>query len=243
VFRIHNKNATHSPEEEKMKLYGSLASPYVARVVMFADLKGISLDMEAAPGGMGSDEYRRINPTGKIPALVVDGTCIAESTTICDYLESAHPEPSLTPDTPLLLAQTRMIARMTDLYVAPHNTPLTRMRSSGNRDQAIIDQQAAEFAKGFAYLEHFMGPGPFAAGDTPSLGDCALAPFMIMLKQGIFSNFEEVPDPTEAGGRLQTWWEALQGHEGCKQNIDAYDSALEEFLKWLYEMLAKRANT
>ena len=239
---VNKKNAAQPNKESKNEaLYGSLASPYVARVVMYANLKGISLDLEAAPGGMGSDEYKQINPTGKIPALAVDDTCIAESTTICDYLESAFPEPTLTPNTPLLLAQTRMIARMTDLYVAPHNTPLTRMRSTGNRDQAIIDQQAAEFAKGFAYLEHFMGPGPFAAGDTPSLGDCALAPFMVMLKQGIFTQFEEVPDPTEAGGRLQAWWEAMQGHAACKQNIDTYDTALAEFLKWLYEMLAKRA--
>ena len=69
-----------------MKLYGSIASPYVARVVMFADLKGIELPMEAAPGGMGSDEYKAINPTGKIPALQVDGPhgkqTIAESTVI-----------------------------------------------------------------------------------------------------------------------------------------------------------------
>ncbi|MEC9374939.1 MAG: glutathione S-transferase family protein [Pseudomonadota bacterium] len=225
-----------------MKLYGSLASPYVARVVMFADLKGISLNMESAPGGMGSDDYKSINPTGKIPSLEIDGTCIAESTTICDYLESVNPEPSLIPKTPMLLAHSRMIARMTDLYIAPHNSPLTRMRSSGNRDQAIIDQQAAEFAKGFGYLEHFMGSGPFAAGDTPSLGDCALAPFIVMLKQSIFSNFEEVTDPTEAGGRLQIWWEAIQNNDVCKKNIDAYDVALAEFLKWLYEMLAKRAS-
>ena len=48
-----------------MKLYGSLASPYVARVVMVADLKGINLEMVPAPGGMGSDEYKAINPTGE----------------------------------------------------------------------------------------------------------------------------------------------------------------------------------
>ena len=61
-----------------MKLYGALASPYVARVVMFADLKGLELPMEPAPGGMGSDEYRKISATGKIPALEVDGQASPE---------------------------------------------------------------------------------------------------------------------------------------------------------------------
>ena len=55
-----------------------------------------------------------------------------------------------------------------------------------------------------------------------------------------FPNFDEIPDPTEAGGRLTTWWQAIQNHPGCRKNADAYDVALEEFLKWLYKMLAER---
>ena len=223
-----------------MKLYGSLASPYVARVAMFADLKGVELQMEAAPGGMGSDEYKRINPTGKIPSLVDDGHCIAESTVICDYLEAKHREPSLIPAEPLAQAQTRMIARMTDLYVAPHNTPLSRMRKPEQRDQAVIDAQAEKFAVGFAYIEQFMGPGPFAVAAEPTLGDCALAPFIGMLKQTVFANFEEVVDPTIGNGRLAEWWGAMRGHPVCGNSIAAYDEALVTFLKWLYDMLDKR---
>lgn len=223
-----------------MKLYGALASPYVARVTMFADLKGIDLPLEPAPGGMGSDEYKRFNPTGKIPSLEADGRCIAESTVICEFLESRFPEPVLLPAEPFAQAQTRMVARMTDLYVAPHNSPLTRMRKPEGRDQAIIDRQAQAFATGFAYIEHFMGPGPFAAGASPSLGDCALAPFIGMLKRTVFANFSEVRDPTEGAGRLADWWQALQAHAGCRRNIEEYDRALESFLKWLYAQLAKR---
>jgi len=223
-----------------MKMYGALASPYVARVAMFADLKGIDLPMEPAPGGMGSDEYRRFNPTGKIPSLDVDGQCIAESTVICEYLETRFPEPALIPADAHAQAQTRMIARMTDLYVAPHNTPLSRMRTAEGRDQELIDGQAAKFAKGFAYLEHFMGPGPFAVAAAPTLGDCALAPFIGMLKRTVFANFEEVRDPTEGAGRLADWWGAMLEHPVCSRTIAAYDESLEAFLKWLYDMLAKR---
>ena len=149
-----------------MKLYGSIASPYVARVAMFADLKGMQLDMEPAPGGMGSDEYKSINPTGKIPALVTDrGECIAESTVICDYLEALQPQPAMIPADPVLQAQSRMIARMTDLYVAPHNTPLNRM--GPNRDQALVDQQAALFAQGLATSKPSWGPVPLLPVTRP----------------------------------------------------------------------------
>ncbi len=131
-----------------------------------------------------------------------------------------------------------MIARMTDLYVAPHNTPLNRM--GPNRDEALIEQQAELFAKGFHYIESFMGPGPFAVGATPTLGDCALAPFIVMLKENIFANFPEVADPTAGEGRLAEWWQALQAHPGCRRNLDHYAVELEKFLKWLREMMAKR---
>jgi len=222
-----------------MKLYGSIASPYVARVAMYADLKGITLDMEPAPGGMGSDEYKQINPTGKIPALLTDdGQCIAESTVICDYLEALHPEPALIPADPMGQAQSRMIARMTDLYVAPHNTPLNRMGPI--RDEALIAQQAELFATGFNYIESYMGGGPFVVADKPTLGDCALAPFIIMLKQNIFEKFPEVNDPTEGSGRLVDWWQALHEDEACKRNLDHYTEELTKFLAWLRDRMAKR---
>jgi maleylpyruvate isomerase len=224
-----------------MKLIGAFASPYVARVAMFADLKGMDLPMEPAPGGMGSDEYKAFNATGKIPSLEVDGRCIAESEVICEYLESVYPDPPLLPDDPMEQAQSRMIGRMTDLYVAPHNTGLTRMRGQANRDQAVVDNAATEFAKAFVYIEFFMGSGPFAAGDAPTIGDCALTPFIVLLKRTVFPHFDEIQDPTEAGGRLTTWWQAIQDHAGCRKNADAYDVVLEEFLKWLYQRLAERA--
>jgi len=223
-----------------MKLYGALASPYVARVAMFAALKGMDLPMEPAPGGMGSAEYKALNPTGKIPALEVDGQCIAESEVICEYLEEVYPEPALLPRDPKSRARSRMISRMTDLYVAPHNTPLTRMRSAGQRDQAVVDKCAAEFAKAFSYIEFFMAPGSFAAGKTPTIGDCALTPFIVLLKQTVFPFFPEVPDPTTAGGRLTAWWQAVQEHPGCRRSADDYGQALEKFLIWLRGVLAKR---
>ena len=84
-----------------MKLYGALASPYAARVHMFAMLKGIDLPLESAPGGMGSDEYKAINPTGKVPALDTGAGLIAESEIICEYLEEKYPEPALLPADPV----------------------------------------------------------------------------------------------------------------------------------------------
>ena len=220
-----------------MKLFGSIASPYVARVHMLARLKGIELSLESAPGGMGSDEYKRINLIGKIPALQTDdGQIIPECEVICEYLEESFPEPAMLPTVPVLRAHSRMASRITDLYIAPHNTPLNRM--GPNRDEALIARQAELFATGFHYVEAYMGPGPFAVGETPTLGDCALATFVVMLRQNIFARFPEVTDPTEGDGRLSEWWQAMQAHPGCRKNLDHYEVELEKFLLWLRERMA-----
>ena len=162
----------------------------------------------------------------------------------CDVVEVSGAvllsEPVLLPGDALLRAHSRTTSRVTDLYVAPHNSGLRNHRDPANRDQEFVANAAGEFRNAFTYLARFMGPGPFAAGDQPSLGDCAAAPFLVLLKQTVFPHFEEIPDPTETDERLKLWWQALQADEGCKAAIDEYDTALKEFLIFLEQRLQQR---
>ena len=58
------------------------------------------------------DIYLSKNPGGQLPALELDdGTVIAETVVICDYLEEMNPEPSLIGKTPGERAETRMWTR------------------------------------------------------------------------------------------------------------------------------------
>ncbi|MDJ0927674.1 MAG: glutathione S-transferase family protein [Gammaproteobacteria bacterium] len=217
-----------------MKLYGALASPYVTRVLMLARLKGIELELAGIPGDSpASDEYRAINPIGKIPSLDVDGQCIAESEVICEYLEDlGEGRPGL-PGAPLERATSRLISRIVDLYIAPHTSTFFRQLNPANRDQAIVDETATALQKGFGYLKHFMGSGPFCVAGGPTLGDCSAAPYMMLLKKVVFANFDEVSDPTANGGRLATWWQAIQGHEICSMTVDEYGAAVDGFMKYM----------
>lgn len=216
-----------------MKLYGALASPYVARVVLFAQLKGIDLPYGDTPGGRpGSDEYKALTPIGKIPSLDVDGMCIPESEVICEYLEDAHPTPSGLPTDPVNRARSRTVSRIVDIYLAPLTSVLARQVNPANRDAAVVDDSAAQLAKIWGYLEHYMGAGPFAAGDSPTLGDCALGPHMAMCKILVFDNFDSIPNPVEQDGRLQVWWEAMQGHATCKPLLDDYSVAFDKMMAY-----------
>ncbi|MCG6122705.1 MAG: glutathione S-transferase family protein [Microvirga sp.] len=46
---------------------------------------------------MKGEEYRRINPMGKVPALIHGGAVITEAAAICAYLADAFPEAGLAP--------------------------------------------------------------------------------------------------------------------------------------------------
>ncbi len=216
-----------------MKLYGALASPYVARVLLFAKIKGVDLPQADLPGGSPSKpEYRAFTPIGKIPSLDVDGKCIPESEVICEYLEDMFPEKSGLPADNFGRAQSRTISRIVDLYLSPISGALARQVNPANRDAAVVAENAEALAKAWTYLEHFMGEGPFSVGNEPTLGDCALGPHMAMFKVLVFDNFDDIPDPTQQGGRLQTWWDAMQGNDDCRTLIDDYSVAFDKMMSY-----------
>jgi glutathione S-transferase len=216
-----------------MKLYGALASPYVARVLLFANIKGIDLPQAGIPGGRpNTPEYKAFNPIGKIPSLDVDGKCIPESETICEYLEDRFPDKPGMPADIFERAQSRTISRIVDLYMSPISSELARQVNPEKRDAAVVAKNAEALAKVWTYLEHFMGAGPFAVGKHPTLGDCALGPHMVMFKVLVFDNFDTIPNPTQQGGRLQVWWEAMQGNDTCRTLLDDYGVAFDKMMSY-----------
>lgn len=220
-----------------MKLYGSLASPYVARVVMYARLKGIDLPLEETPGGsLKSPEYLKLNPIGKVPALEVDGIAFGESTIICDYLEDTHTAQPGLPRDPVDRARSRLVARITDLYIAQHLVALFRNMNPASRDAAVVEAAGRELAKAFGHAEHVMGPGPFCVADVPTLGDCALAPTTVLVRTVIAAGRFDIPDPAGTP-RLKAWWQAVEGNAVCAGVLAEHTSALQAFMK---SMAARR---
>ena len=215
-----------------MKLIGAIASPYVTRVVMFARLKEMDLPLVEPPeGSPRSDAYRALTPIAKIPTLDVDGRILAESEVICEYLEDTYPQKPGLPADALDRATSRLIARINDIYLAPQVGPLFMQLNPAKRDEKAIEAAAPELSKCFGYFEHFMGDGPFCVGTEPTLGDCALAPEMMLMKKVIFPNFAPIVDPTEGTGRLARWWQAIEEHPICGETVGEYAHAVDGFMK------------
>jgi glutathione S-transferase len=216
-----------------MKLYGSFGSPYVARVVLCARLKGQTLTPEAAPGGgIKSPEFLALNPMGKMPVLDIDGVGLPESEVICEYLDASQPGARVIPSNALEAARARLLSRFYDVYIYPQTSALYRHLNPSTRDAAAVATATDNLNKVFGYIEHFLSDGPFAVGNTPSLAECGLLPAFTTLKQTIFPTFG-VADPTQGSGKLARWWQACSDHPICGPFMKEYAIAYAELLKML----------
>ncbi len=78
-----------------MKLYWSSRSPFVRKVMIFAHECGLASHIECERTLVAMSKPNaallQVNPTGKIPTLVLDdGSVLYDSTVICEYLDSLH---------------------------------------------------------------------------------------------------------------------------------------------------------
>ncbi|MGB8327455.1 MAG: glutathione S-transferase family protein [Steroidobacteraceae bacterium] len=211
-----------------MKLYGTLASPYVARVLLVARAKGIELPLEMPAGGLQSPEYLALNPLGKMPTLEVDGKSLPESTVVCEYLEDAYPRKPLLPKDPYERARVRLLARLTDIYVMSQTGAIFRNMNPAGRNQAEFDAATGSLRSGCEHIEHFMASGPYATGKSLTLADCVMLPSFeaIYSLYGMLGRdpvFDELP-------RLTKWWRALHSDAMLAEFAQQYVVAFQKFV-------------
>jgi glutathione S-transferase len=220
-----------------MKLYGSLASPFVARCWLTVTAKGGGADLEMYEGGIKSDGYLAMIPIGKMPLLVDGDTAIPESGVICEYLDQVLPGPALAPTDPTALARMRLLNHITDLYLYPAAIALLRLPADG--DAAAIDSAKTDALKALDYVEHFLGETKFAEGDTLTLADITLHGAVNLAKL-VFGN-HGVEGWLEPRPKLKTWWGNITANTTLKPAFDQIQEALDAFRKRRAEEAAKKA--
>ena len=97
-----------------MKIIGSFVSPYVRKVLVCMELKGLDYEIDPITPFFGNDEFRRLSPLCRIPVLIDGDLTLTDSTVICEYLDERYPGHSLLPVDPRERANARWLEEYAD---------------------------------------------------------------------------------------------------------------------------------
>ena len=164
-----------------MKLYSIPLSNFASKCRVAAYEKGLDIELTEPPGGMGSEEYKKINPLGKVPALDTGSQIIAESELINEYFEDKFPDKPLLPKDPDERAKVRSFTRLHDLYLDPPLRAVFPKLFGQDLEQSFIDEKMTEIQGRLDYLESKLSEGGWAAGADFSLADAALTPTIFFM--------------------------------------------------------------
>lgn len=160
------------------RLHTTDLSPFGQRAKLALRVKHLLGETEIVDTFGGTDALGELAPMRQIPILEHAGLRLPESQTIADHLDDLHPDPPLLPDTSNERAHARLLARIADLYIAPHFlTLIVGMRPPPRPE----DMQAAfgRLHRGLSFAEPYLSGGtPYAIGHTITMADLALAPFL-----------------------------------------------------------------
>lgn len=159
------------------------SAAYRARIGL--QLKGCTYDyaaLDLVAGDQKQAAYRAVNPQGLVPALDLgDGTVLAQSLAILEWLEETIPEPPILPKAPLDRAVVRRMAGIIACDIHPiNNTRIGAwLREHGVAEDVIVTDWIQRWIRdGFDALEPLVTKhgGEFAFGDIPTIADCCLVP-------------------------------------------------------------------
>ncbi len=158
-----------------IKVYGSVFSR--AGMVMLA-LEELGLEYEAVDmlprsEQTASEEYRALNPTGKIPTLVDGDLVLFETQAILYYLARQYGKGRLWADTPAAEADIlRWSLYISNQMEVPALDMLIQFKfSQGNPDQAVIERATAELERFLPLLEQQLSGREWISGDHFTIAD------------------------------------------------------------------------
>jgi glutathione S-transferase len=80
-----------------MQIIGSYISPYVRKVLVVLEMKGLAYEIDPIIPFMGDDRFSQLSPIRRIPVLIDDRVTLSDSSVICQYLEDRYPTPAIFP--------------------------------------------------------------------------------------------------------------------------------------------------
>jgi glutathione S-transferase len=182
---------------DPVRIIGSYLSPYVRKVLVCLDLKGLTYEIDPIIPFLGDDRFSRLSPIRRIPVLVDDRVTLADSSVICQYLEDRHPEPALYPADVAERARARWLEEFADSRIGEvliwrlfNQVVINPFVWGEPTDDAILKQALeVEIPEVLDYLESQVPRAGFLFG-APSIADISIACFF---RNAAFARFRVDP--------------------------------------------------
>ena len=200
-----------------MKIYGFPLSPFVRKVLVAIQEKGVDAEIVPTNPSQPDDEFLACSPFSKIPAMDDGGFKLADSTAIVTYLDAQYDGPALLPAEAKARGKAVWFEEIGDTILVPAGVPMIVNRflrprvfgTEGDEAAALAAEEAIK--KPLGYLEGVVGDewldGAF------SVGDIAVASVIRTLK---YANWQLDSD---ANPRLAAWYGRVQQRAGWKAAI------------------------
>ncbi|MCG7573173.1 glutathione S-transferase family protein [Phaeobacter sp. CNT1-3] len=197
-----------------LQMYSDPVSLYCAKLRILMRHKGIAFEELPPPGGYGSAEYRRIVPSGTLPAILHEGMQLADSEAIAEYLNEAFPDVPMMPEDLQLRAKAREKSRFHDTKLEPAVRAFFPQVAYEGRDPDKVKELGDALSTIMVALELLLEHSPLDP-DALYIADCGFA-----VTLGWIREFEK-------GCGLQvTWPEGVLAYEA---RLMAHPAVADEF--------------
>ena len=169
---------------ETLTIIGNYLSPYVRKVLVCLELKGIPYRIDPIAPFVGNEDFSRLSPLRRIPVLVEGDLVLNDSTVICEYLQDRFPAPSLYPAAPVDRAKARWLEEYADSYLG--DVVIWRMSfqkgvrrflfNQGTDEEVVRRAREEELPLALDYLEPRLPQNGWIFGEL-SIADISIASF------------------------------------------------------------------
>lgn len=192
-------------------------APNPRRVRLFLAAKGLDIPermLSLMAREHKSDEVLALNPRGQVPFLELDdGRILAETISICRYLDELHPEPPLIGSTPFERAETDMWLRRVETGLG---TPVSLFWQHGHPYTAKVVRQIPAMGEAarpqalamMGWFDAQLAGKAWLAGERFTLADITLLTLVD------FAGWIGLAMPDDAG-HLRDW------HQRCTARLGA----------------------
>jgi glutathione S-transferase len=208
-----------------VRIIGSFLSPYVRKVLVALEMKGVPYEVDPIVPFFGDDEFGRLSPLRRIPVLIDEDVTLCDSTVIGEYLEERYPQPALLPRGAAARARARWLEEFADTRLGEvliwrlyYQLTVRRFVWKEEPDESVVQKaREQDIPAALDYLEGELPAEGFLFGPV-SIADIAIASF--------FRNAQYVKHTIDTGrwprcARLVARALALPAFETLKRYEDA----------------------